>query len=185
MPFEIARLSDLYLLCDWTTTTLMEPLSEARPVKSTNGLKLKLHTIKATLEPKPKLRAGFAAIDAKKKSDFGTEDGIDSRQLTMGAVRKNLGQLPDEAIYPPFTATGLTAAPNDFSGRYVKRTVWLIYLGAKGTTHIAIYMLHEAKEMEHLLQQPHQDIASYYGCLVKRCRIAGLVPNSFHSLIAW
>lgn len=151
MGIEITKLADLCSICE--------------------------DTVESNGEQVP--RTAFAAVDAEENAFFGVKLGIHIKQLTVEIARDCLQPLPDEEIYPDFPTTGLTAAPDDCSGRYVKRTAWPSYLDFKGTTFIPRLMLQEAQTMELLAQQPHPNIVGYYGCRVKRGRIAGLVLETF------
>lgn len=124
-------------------------------------------------------RTAFAAVDPEENAYFGIKVGIHISQLTVEIARDCLQPIPDEEIYPDFPATSLTAAPDDCSGRYVKRTAWPSYLDFKGTTFLPRLMLQEAQTMELLAQHPHPNIITYFGCRVKRGRITGLVLETF------
>lgn len=124
------------------------------------------------------IQTAFAAVDPEENAYFGVKTGIHMNQLTVEIARDCLQPLPDEEIYPIFP-TGLTAAPEDCTGRYVKRTHWPSYLDFKSSDFIPKLMLQEAQTMEFLAQHPHPNIVRYYGCRVKRGRIAGLVLETF------
>lgn len=121
----------------------------------------------------------FAIVDSDGNAYHGVKERMRVNELTVEIVKDNLQPVPDEEIYPIFPVTGLTAAPYDYSGRYVKRTAWADYEDVKGTTFLARLMLQEARTMEFLAQRPHPNIVSYYGCQIKRDRITGLVLETF------
>jgi hypothetical protein len=122
------------------------------------------------------VQTAFAAVDEAENAFFGFKLGISMRQLTLDIVRECLRPLPDEEIYPVFPDEGgLTAAPDDVSNYYVKRTAWPTYLDFQGTDFLPKLMLQEAQTMEFLAQHRHPHIVDYYGCRVKRGRITGLV----------
>lgn len=125
-------------------------------------------------------RTAFAAVDEEENAYFGVKPGISMRQLTLDVVREGLKPLPDEELYPLYPEEGgLTVAPDDVTGRYVKRTAWATYLDFRGTEFLPKLMLQEARTMEFLAQHPHSNIVGYYGCRVKRGRITGLVLETF------
>ncbi|KAL6803502.1 kinase-like domain-containing protein [Trichoderma sp. SZMC 28012] len=121
----------------------------------------------------------FAIVDSDDNAYYGVKERMRVNELTVDIVKDNLQPVPDEEIYPGFPMTGLTAAPDDYSGRYVKRTAWADYEEVKGTTFLARLMLQEAHTMEFLSQRPHPNIVNYYGCQIKRDRITGLVLETF------
>jgi hypothetical protein len=125
-------------------------------------------------------RTAFAAIDEEENAYFGEKSGISMRELTVDIVRDCLRPLPDEEIYPLLPQDeNLTVAPDDVTGFYVKRTAWPTYLDFRDTDFLPRLMLKEARTMELLRQHPHPNIVGYYGCRVKRGRIAGLVLETF------
>ncbi|KAF3071537.1 hypothetical protein CFAM422_006137 [Trichoderma lentiforme] len=121
----------------------------------------------------------FAIADSDVNAYYGIKDRMRVNELTVEIVKDNLRPLPDEEIYPVFPATGLTAAPDDYSGRYVKCTAWVDYEDVKGTPFLSRLMLQEAHTMEFLAKRPHPNIVRYYGCQIKRDRITGLVLETF------
>ncbi|KAL7935800.1 kinase-like domain-containing protein [Trichoderma chlorosporum] len=151
MGVEITKLTDLCCICEWT----IESNGEQVPQTS------------------------FAIVDSEENAYHGHIEGMRSKQLTVEIARESLLPIPDEEIYPIFPPTGLTVAPDDCSGRHVKRTAWATYPDLKGTALLPKLMLQEAETMEFLAQHPHPNIVGYHGCRVKRGRIAGLVLETF------
>lgn len=150
MTIEITKLSDLCSICE----DIVESDGDQVP------------------------RTAFAAVDPEENAYFGIKLGIHIKQLTVEIARDCLRPLPDEEIYPKFPA-GLTTAPDDCTGRYVKRTAWPSYLDFMGSAFLPKLMLQEAQTMEFLAQHPHPNIVGYYGCRVKRGRITGLTLETF------
>ncbi|KAL5093687.1 hypothetical protein Trisim1_010417 [Trichoderma cf. simile WF8] len=100
----------------------------------------------------------FAIVDSDDNAYYGVKERMRVNELTVEIVKDSLQPVPDEEIYPGFPVTGLTAAPDDYSGRYVKRTAWADYEDVKGTTFLARLLLQEAHTMEFLAQRPHPNI---------------------------
>ncbi|EHK24163.1 uncharacterized protein TRIVIDRAFT_221402 [Trichoderma virens Gv29-8] len=151
MDLEVTTLTDLCSICEWT----IEFNGEQIPQTS------------------------FALVDSEENAYHGFKEGMRAQQLTVEIARESLRPIPDEEIYPIFPSTGLTAAPDDCSGRYVKRTAWSTYQELKDTALLPKLMLQEAETMEFLAQNPHPNIVGYYGCRLKRGRIVGLVLETF------
>jgi hypothetical protein len=125
-------------------------------------------------------RTAFAAIDKEENAYFGEKSGISMRELTVDIVRECLRPLPDEEIYPLVPQDeNLAVASDDVAGFHVKRTAWPTYLDFRGTEFLPKLMLKEARTMDFLKQHPHPNIVRYYGCRLKRGRIAGLVLETF------
>ena len=126
------------------------------------------------------VRTAFAAIDGDDNAYFGYKLGITISELSVDHVRECIKPLPNEEVYPQLLdGEGLTVAPDDVTGLYVKRPAWAIYLDVKGTDFMARSLLQEAHIMEFLAKCPHPNIVRYHGCRVKGGRITGLALDTF------
>ncbi|KKP03944.1 hypothetical protein THAR02_03926 [Trichoderma harzianum] len=73
----------------------------------------------------------FAIVDSDDNAYYGVKERMRVNELTVEIVEDNLQPVPDEEIYPVFPMTGLTAAPDDYTGLYAKRTAWADYEDVK------------------------------------------------------
>ncbi|KAL6697024.1 kinase-like domain-containing protein [Trichoderma pleuroticola] len=69
----------------------------------------------------------FAIVDSENNAYYGVKERMRVNELTVEIIKDGRQPVPDEEIYPVFPVTGLTAALDDYSGRYVQRTAWADY----------------------------------------------------------
>ncbi|KAJ5346143.1 hypothetical protein N7452_004147 [Penicillium brevicompactum] len=96
-------------------------------------------------------------------------------------AKNSLKEIPVEHIWPPLE-DGLSICHDaEKPGVYIKRPQLTSYDGSES---LSLYMLHEARICEILMQNEHQSIARYLGCLVKGGRVAGLCFQRYVETLA-
>jgi serine/threonine protein kinase len=86
--------------------------------------------------------------------------------------------IPGEAIWPEFPSS-LTSTTDTSDRHYLKRASLLCYEADGDQNEIPELVLKEAHICEILLNNPHPNIAKYWGCRVIDGRIHGLVFDKY------
>ncbi|KAJ5550934.1 hypothetical protein N7461_005632 [Penicillium sp. DV-2018c] len=93
----------------------------------------------------------------------------------------SLRRIPPEHIWPKMEPN-LTICPNPESpGIYIKRPDLPSY---RHTPCLGLWLLHEARMCELLINKSHKNIAQYLGCVVENDRITGLCFQKYEETLA-
>jgi serine/threonine protein kinase len=122
----------------------------------------------------------FSYIGGNDASYFG-EIPKRKKQISLELFQNKLARIPDEDIYPTLPPHVSTVIPTgEF---YIKRPKLSTYDNSRGQDVLAKLLLQEVETMELLKVHPHPHIARYYGCIVNRGRITGIVLDRYHQTL--
>lgn len=111
--------------------------------------------------------------------------GIPKLQISLDQARRSLKKIPEEEIYPllppELSPLALTAITPD---QYIKRPKFLSYSWSAGMQVIAARFLEEARTLDLVRRNPHPNVVSFEGCVVRNGRIVGLAMKRYPVTLA-
>lgn len=96
-------------------------------------------------------------------------------------VLGSLEPVPVECIHPPYQEGCTLAPPFDATQHYWKAPSFTYDDCRPGNTFVADCVLNEVAVLERLRNDPHPNLARYYGCVVEDGRITHICLERYHS----
>lgn len=103
-------------------------------------------------------------------------------EISLNQAKHCLRKIPPCEVYPPMPADFpiyQAHTNNRFQTVDIIRPMFTLYPGLSGTTELASRLFEEAKVLQLLRQNPHQNLPQFRGCVVKDGLIAGLATRKY------
>lgn len=134
------------------------------------------------------LRSTFTYVDKEKSiAWFGQALGIRKYDLTIEHIKRNLGRIPDEKVYPRYPMEkGISVVSEaDRQNLFIKRPKIACADNEYEIKLVPRILMEEVEILEFLKRHPHPNIVDYYGCIVNRDHITGLALEKYGVILQY